>query len=1152
MKTILGVSTLASFLVLVVPTTAAEFFLVEDGQPRSEIVIAEDAQRTTRLAAHELQTYIEKISGAKLNVVNDPTGQVPVSVFVGRSAFTEKLGITDEGLKYGAYRIVSGDGWLVLIGDDTDFRPIEPWPRGYEDIRSGKMQQAWNAITGEHWGYTHSQLHKHYSGPNSLFGTPNEEKVDKDGNVNVWTYDERGSFNAVCGFLRDLGVRWYMPGEVGEIVPRMDTLELPHIDKTVRPDFPMRILNFRAGLYGRDAALWGFRLGVRQPFGRQAAHGLHHMTHNEHTLTNHPDWFALYGGKRHNQLGQRLNQLCYSNEELFRQAVRFAQVQFDHYDMDVVSIMPPDGYTAICQCKLCEGRESPELGHRGMLSNHVWSFVNRVAREVGKTHPDKKISNCAYGVYTEPPSNIDKLEPNVQVIIVGGRRPTNADRDDLRRLREAWTKKTDNPIEVFENYPFTGRGFYLPAYIPRVMGESINETKGISRGEDIWLTMDFGENAIGYNHFLIYFTARMYWGGKKQDAVAMFDEYCRLFYGPAAEEMRTFFAYCEDNWREMETDGEKANHALELFATAKAKVNSNGAAGRSGNSISRGALAPGSTVRTVQEPDASASRLIRQRQLPEGTGQETRLTVYAQRIALIDNYLNGLRNKSVQLAEKRGPVPRLRLVGSEPLAAIAIDGKLDDEPWQKCPAASTARMRELQTGREPIYATSLKTTWIGNNLYFAIRCEDHPGEKPNIATTKNGDQAIWYGDAVEILLDTDSHSYYQIVVNPSGALIDLDRGADRNNWYDWSSQAEVATQVTDDHWTVEIRFPVTQDENDPLHRVIGRKPTQSLPWHVNVCRQRIRENGSEYSAFSPTGTANFHQKLKFAHFYNGLSHEFSADPNVTDYIIAGQKARRLMLTGERKEAMAAYLALAGEEKRTDFQKSDAFEHAAACARHLRNFARAGELADHIPVEAVAKTVRMENLLAEGKSGAIIQQFGGEDFKSWPFWQIGAGAFARARAYVNTKAGDKAEKDLQTALAYTADKRIRISILFTMGSNRETNLQNEDAALEAYRQNYESKERIGAADEFRSVQNAARILTRRGQFDEALSTLQRAKIEELTGVWHHSMLLALGDTLLAAGQKDEAIRIFRRVLADESAVEWCRREAGQRIESLKQK
>lgn len=1101
MKNTLLASVLCCFCLQVVQAFAEDHFLVEQGQARSEIVIAPKAPRTTRLAAQELQNYIEKISGAKLHILTEPSGKVPVSIFIGRSSHTDKRGITDMGLKYGAYRIVSGENWLVLIGDDTDFVPIEPWPRSNNDIASGKMQKAWDAITGKHWGYPHSQLYKHYTGSTGLFGTPNEQHVDKNGNVNTWGFDERGSFNGVCGFLRSLGVRWYLPGDLGEIVPKMKTIALPKIDQIVHPDFPLRTINFRFRVYGRDAAMWAMRLGVRQPYGRQAAHGLDHMTHNEQTLKKHPDWFALYGGKRDTQLGKRLNQLCYSNEQLFQETVRYVRAQFDHFDMDVVSVMPPDGYTAICQCQLCEGKDTPQRGYRGALSDYVWKFVNRVAKEVRKTHPDKKISNCAYGTYTQPPETIDKLEPNVQVIIVGGRRPTSEARDEIRKLRENWSQKTDNPVIVFENYPFTGRGFYLPAYIPRVLGESINATKGTSRGEDIWLTMNLRENAIGYNHFLIYFTARMYWGGTKQNAVEMFDEYCQFFYGPAAKEIRAFFQYCEEHWREMEKDGDKANRALELFTSAKAKA-------------SKG-------------------------------------SVYGQRVQLIDNYLNGLRNKSKQLAQKRGPVPTLRLVGDR-RGKIVVDGKLDDLIWQKCPTASTGQLRELQTGRQPIYGTSIKSTWVGGNLYFVIRCDEAPGEKPNITSTKNEDQAIWYGDAIEILLETESHSYYQIVVNPAGALVDLDRGTDKNNWFRWNSQAEVATHIADDHWTAEIRIPIIQDKNDPLHQVIGHKPTVSLPWFINVCRQRIRENGSEYSAFSPTGKSGFHEPLKFAHFYRGLSHQFEADSTVTDYLIASRDAEKLLRQRKITEALSAFLTLATDERLTDLQKSDTLQRAANCTRRLKNFDQAEKIANQIPLEAVAKTVRMENLLAQRKFGEIINQFSEENFHKWPFWQAGAGAFARARAFVSTKAGDKAESDLKTALELTSDSRMLTRILLTMGGNRETNLQNDAAALEAYRQNFESVTRIGSADQFQSVQAAARILTRQGKFDEALKTLRRTNIEKLNGFWRHSMLLALGDTLAANDQKKQALQAYEKVLQEESISAGHRREAQKQIERLKKK
>ncbi|MDZ4360513.1 MAG: isopentenyl transferase family protein, partial [Variovorax sp.] len=37
-------------------------------------------------------------------------------------------------------------------------------------------------------------------------------------------------------------------------------------------------------------------------------------------------------------------------------------------DIGTAKPSPADGYTAICQCKLCEGRDSPERDERGHLS----------------------------------------------------------------------------------------------------------------------------------------------------------------------------------------------------------------------------------------------------------------------------------------------------------------------------------------------------------------------------------------------------------------------------------------------------------------------------------------------------------------------------------------------------------------------------------------------------------------------------------------------------------------------------------------------------------------------------------------------------------------------------------------------------------------
>ena len=64
---------------------AADAFLVENGQPRAEIVIAQKPQRSVRVAAQDLQTYLEKISGAKLPIVTEPSGDGVAKLFLGKS-----------------------------------------------------------------------------------------------------------------------------------------------------------------------------------------------------------------------------------------------------------------------------------------------------------------------------------------------------------------------------------------------------------------------------------------------------------------------------------------------------------------------------------------------------------------------------------------------------------------------------------------------------------------------------------------------------------------------------------------------------------------------------------------------------------------------------------------------------------------------------------------------------------------------------------------------------------------------------------------------------------------------------------------------------------------------------------------------------------
>ena len=213
---------LLALCLLAAPAFATDTFLVENGQPRAEIVIAERPQRSVRLAAQELQDYMKKISGVHLPIVTQPSGRA-VKVFVGRSTHTEALQVSAAGLQDGAFRMVSGADWLVLIGEDTEFTPIEPWGKHNTDLVNGRAQQEWRTLTQSLWGMPNLLIYKdRFTLPGDL-GLPDAERTpEKRKPLELWQQDERGSFNAVCGFLMRLGVRWYLPGELQESYAVLD------------------------------------------------------------------------------------------------------------------------------------------------------------------------------------------------------------------------------------------------------------------------------------------------------------------------------------------------------------------------------------------------------------------------------------------------------------------------------------------------------------------------------------------------------------------------------------------------------------------------------------------------------------------------------------------------------------------------------------------------------------------------------------------------------------------------------------------------------------------------------------------------------------------------------------------------------------------
>ncbi len=802
-----GLLSIMLVIVLSPSTVFAAGYIVRDGQPMAEIVVTEEPRSSVKFAVQQLQQYIEKMSGARLpifppsamgpgpenaNLLNKyppDLARKPVKIYVGESYHTHHLGVTDEGLDWGAYRMVSGDGWLALLGKDIDFMPMGIWGRHRGHMQKGALQK-WEEATGDH----------HWRNP--MGGLWNKYNRDFD----MWAHDQKGTLTAVCGFLHSLGVRWYMPGELGEVVPEKKTIELPEVNKTVTPDLKIRNLSFAKYALKRaeDEMIWSMRLGANDTYGFRAYHGMAAVTRPQQNRDNHPDWYALYNDKR--DVESRTPNPCLSSQELFEENVDYVRFVFDMFDLPAISVWPDDGFTAMCQCEKCKGKDTPERGRKGVLSDYVWDYVNRVAGEVYKTHPDKLIIGGAYSTYWLPPENIDEFSPNLAVHIVNARRRYNIPEDVMEERRKAvkkWARMTNNKVITFMNH---GGG----TNTPRLFAEDIKALEGLIMGEDMWGPYTGGRlTNPAFTHLNYYVSSRMWWD-TGLDINELLAEYYENFYGPAANEMKAFIEYYEMNQQAMRgiNSAPIIRKALDLFAEAENKVD------------------------------------------PE--------SIYGKRIAMFSKGLNSKREWYAQIKDGRENPPEYKI--AKVSGDIQVDGRLDEDFWRELPG----ELKEIQEGGDVKYPTRFKIGIRDNNLYFGVKCMDEPGDTVNSANVeKKDDSALWYGDVVEFLLETPDRSYYQIAVNPDAVVCDLDRS--RGLFFQWDAEADIVTVVNEKegYWAIEARVPFTPSAQDPLHEIIGPVPSEDTPWFFNIFRQRIRDEGGEISAFSPTGQKTFHHILKF-------------------------------------------------------------------------------------------------------------------------------------------------------------------------------------------------------------------------------------------------------------------------------------------------
>jgi hypothetical protein len=757
--------------------------LVRDGQPRSVIIIAPQAPDSVRHAARELQEHIAKATGAKLPI-QDATETLPpqtVGIYLSQTQMAKTLGVDLAKLKSDAFRIIADGRCLVIAGRD-------------------------------------------YQGP-PVFGLRNPWRLGEvyNSTLKLGAFGEAGTLNGVYHFLeRYCGVRWYMPGELGTVVPRQPTLRVPATDETVAPDYEYRypwLCNFEES---PDDALWYRRVGFGAPCPVQIIHSFGTLVKYR---DRHPEYFALIGGVRdfggRSCLGGEAN-LCLSNPAVADQWVKEICAYFDqHPEQKYYPLSPEDGMVKVCECPQCQAQVIPSMGDTGKFSDYVWRFVNTVAKGVRAKHPDRYVGCLAYESYLEPPSRLEKLEPNVAIILCKTRGAfTNPEyqRRIYKSVKE-WSRRTNN-IFFWEYYLYTWLPWrQLPVAYPHLISQDLRMLRDFGKGEFIesesWVNDGGGPDSRpgriacpATQHLNLYVTAKTLWN-TRLDVDQTLDEYYEKFYGPAAPEMKTFWTTAETLWMSEQAEA--------------------GSFGTGDNPADR--FRPAEVVKLCQ--------LLR-----DGLAKVEDGSLFARRIRLLESEVHhGFKRANNLLGRKRSEYKMPQV--SEP---IRLDGVIDRSPWNRMDPISLVG----KIGEPAPYSSLAFCAWSSTDLYLSF-VNFEPAEMGRIqakatARDQSANPAVWEDDSVEALLTPDPEKpehCYHFIVSASGALWDGElKGAGDRDASRWNSRAEVKVVKESNRWIAQIRIPL-----DDLG-LSGTKAGRSLA--ANFYRNRYCGQPLSTMAWSPS------------------------------------------------------------------------------------------------------------------------------------------------------------------------------------------------------------------------------------------------------------------------------------------------------------
>ena len=712
-----------------------------------EIVVPPEVSPAAKFAAKEMAEALGKAFGCKVSPVQKASGN-KIEICLGDLKLAARLGVKVESLDRDGFVIRTAGRKILIAGrDDFEYGPLK-------GVHRYGMKGEWA----------------------TLFG--------------AYEFLERFA-----------GVRYYFTGPLGTHIPRLKVLELPEINIYDRPDFLQRRFADWNYAFAPQKSFPGYNNGLTKLRSRMETvyipncHGIAKLGYQHRFGKTHPEYFARHkDGKRLVDDKVHLSQICFSSplrEEIIADAISFlrnepaskrgvmtvkGKVGWNEVHtpgMPCFNIMPNDSCYP-CTCAGCAPHFAK--GEQGG-TDFIWGYFNHIARKVKASGVPGYLTTMAYANYRKLPT--EKIEDNL-LVMLALRGPWNeyvpqALKQDMDLLK-AWNKKLGQKTWLW-TYPGKHYGNMpgIPHTTPRALAAYIKRVSPYVFG----IFIECETDVQMFNYLTYYVLGKTCWDNNT-DIEKLLAEHAQNMYGPAAAPMKEFFDSIERCWAKI------GAHALETPQGPKVVYPSE--------------LVLWNDIYSEKELKRLCALFDRAKLLARND------KLVSERIKLMrEHMLEPILKEAEKFRAANNSVKAWQFHLPETAGKVVIDGDLKDEAWKN---ALTFVLPGMNGAPAEVRVTA-KILRDKENFYIAYESEEPFTDRMLGRKRPRDSREIWKDSDAEFFIspDGDTDHYYQLLVNPWGALDDLEARKGVVD-YAWNSGAEVKTTILKGKkWCAEIRLP---------------------------------------------------------------------------------------------------------------------------------------------------------------------------------------------------------------------------------------------------------------------------------------------------------------------------------------------------------